>query len=636
MRITNTMLTAQVNFNNQRSLSRFVELQGVMSSGRRINRASDDPLGTQRDLGYRRELSGNAQFVENINRGLNWMSTYDSTFADLKDLLTTAKELAVGMSDSSFDENARNAAADEVESIFNQFIQLSSTQLEGRYVFSGTRTDTQSLNAYARGVAYQGNEGSFVVPIETSSRIQINYTGSEVFLEQLTPLGAAADLESGIIGTSLLADFNAGQGIDQAVGTFTISDNNLGITSTVDVTGATTMQDVIDAVNAQLAADGITNLTARIGDANNNLMLDYDETAPQLISVNTELNSLNNGFGIDKTEDRFTIRHGGSDYYVDIGSAITVGDVIASFNAAAPPGVSLQIDASGEALEIVNTASGNTVEIREFVDGVSVARDLGIRISVPDNTTGTGSALAPRPSFSVDETTGTTAADLGIRADFSGDLAGQDVAIRLTGDTTLAQLNSGLGLWSGALIFSQGEHSRMLDLNSGMVTVQDLIDSINALGLDITASINPDENGIQVINNDPNRSFTIVNDGGGNAAREMGLFGSSDIMGSLMVLQESLETNDEEGIRALLDQLDEGIQHLLNVRSSAGAKTIRLETTRDRLGDLEYSFTQLLSEVEDADMAEVVTRLATYETNYQASLMASAKLIQPSLMNFLR
>ena len=51
---------------------------------------------------------------------------------------------------------------------------------------------------------------------------------------------------------------------------------------------------------------------------------------------------------------------------------------------------------------------------------------------------------------------------------------------------------------------------------------------------------------------------------------------------------------------------------------------------------MELSFSRLLSDVEDADLTTVITDLATLENNYQAALAAAGKIIQPSLLNFLR
>ncbi len=78
MRVTNNMVNSQVVFNVQRALQRFMSLQTAMSSGKRINKPSDDPVGTLRDLDYRTELNKIGQFQANVSQGqvfsLSWPS----------------------------------------------------------------------------------------------------------------------------------------------------------------------------------------------------------------------------------------------------------------------------------------------------------------------------------------------------------------------------------------------------------------------------------------------------------------------------------------------------------------------------------------------------------------------------------
>ncbi|MCK4301567.1 MAG: flagellar hook-associated protein FlgL, partial [candidate division Zixibacteria bacterium] len=76
--------------------------------------------------------------------------------------------------------------------------------------------------------------------------------------------------------------------------------------------------------------------------------------------------------------------------------------------------------------------------------------------------------------------------------------------------------------------------------------------------------------------------------------------------------------------------------HLVGERAAVGARVMRLETTAARLVSLDLTVTKLLAEVEDADMAATITELATHEGAYQAALAATARIIQPSLINFLK
>ncbi len=643
MRVTNLMISNRVVFNMQRSIQSLLTMQGRLSSGRRIEMPSDDPIGTLRDLDYRTELAKNDQYLKNISQGQSWLQNYDTTLAGLKNLVSTSKELAIAMANGTYDEQARQASASEIRSIYEQIVQLGNGTLEGKHIFSGYRTDTQALTASEGGAVYHGDMGQIKFQIETATRLTVNFNGADVFLRRLSELGETADLNVAVTGSTLLVDLNAGSGIDQTVGTFTVTDNNLNISSTVDVSGAVTVDDVLNAINAQLAADGITNLSAQIAPEGNGIRLNIDETLPNRISVDTALDNLNGGHGVDLSDGRIHLTDGaGIDVNIDLGGATTVGDVITEFNAqmaaAGLPlsNVTMQLNAAGTGLEI-NDTNGVPIGLSiSEVDAFSTtAQDLGIRGNI--NASLVGLDLNPQYGFEIEETTGTTAGDLALVGEFIGDWSGGDIDPLLTLTSNIAEFNNGLGYASGEIVVWQGLDSRTFDLSDpAIVTVQDVLDLFNNSGLDITATINADNAGIQITNNDPTRSLTVEDVGDSRLTKDMGIFGSTDMMGSLQVLIHCLDNNDQEGTGMLLENLDASIQNLLNVRATVGASASRLETTRARLTDMGLNFTKLLSEVEDADLTKLMMDLAMMENSYQASLLAGARIMQPSLMDFLR
>lgn len=638
MRITDSMLTDRVVFNMQRAIRRYLVLQTQLSSGRRINTPSDDPIGTQRDLIYRAELAKNEQYRKNIDQALNWTRSYDSILGDLKDMISSAKETAIAMSNDDYDDLAREASANEVESIFERLIQLANNELEGKFQFSGFRTNTKALVASANGVVYAGDQGLIDFQVDSSSRITINLTAQEVFLKQLSILGEHADLNVGITSSTLLADLRNGQGVDLTPGTFTITDQNLGIVSTIDVSAATDINDVLTIINAQLAADGITNLQAKIALEKNNILLDTTQNG--LISNVTSLDTLNNGNGVDLQPGKILVTDGGAiNVTVDFSGSTSIGDIITAFNtqlvAQGVNNVTMQINATSAGLEIIDSNGVPLgLSIMDTSPSENTASSLGILGNIGPILVGRD--LDPLVSFKVEETTGTTAADLGILGDFSGDFVGVDLDPLLLATADIADLNAGNGFNLGSIVVWQGDTSQIIDLsNSAIVTVQDILNTFNTSGLNITASINADGRGIQIVNDDPTRSLTIEDGSDNRTAKELDIFGSSDMMGSILVLINALRNDDREGTGLLLQNLDDSMQNLLNYRAVIGARAVRLEDTHSRLLDLDMSFMKLLSEVEDADITKLVTDLATYENNYRASLMASAKIIQPTLLDFL-
>ncbi|WP_307288263.1 flagellin [Bacillus sp. SORGH_AS_0510] len=83
-------------------------------------------------------------------------------------------------------------------------------------------------------------------------------------------------------------------------------------------------------------------------------------------------------------------------------------------------------------------------------------------------------------------------------------------------------------------------------------------------------------------------------------------------------------------------QLDGQMDNLLRHRSELGARMNRMELSISRIDGLEVSTTRLLSGEEDVDMAEVITNLKTQENVQRAALSVGARIIQPSLVDFLR
>jgi flagellar hook-associated protein 3 FlgL len=84
-------------------------------------------------------------------------------------------------------------------------------------------------------------------------------------------------------------------------------------------------------------------------------------------------------------------------------------------------------------------------------------------------------------------------------------------------------------------------------------------------------------------------------------------------------------------LKAVSDQID----NLLSVRSRVGAGMNRLDTASSRLQEIQESTVSMLSDTEDADMAEVLVNFSTQQAVYQSALNAGARIVQSSLLDFL-
>jgi flagellar hook-associated protein 3 FlgL len=87
---------------------------------------------------------------------------------------------------------------------------------------------------------------------------------------------------------------------------------------------------------------------------------------------------------------------------------------------------------------------------------------------------------------------------------------------------------------------------------------------------------------------------------------------------------------------AHLAQLDAGIKNIINGRAEVGTRQAELERAGTVNTDLEASLDAQKTGIEKADLGSVIMDLKLQETNYQVALAATAKVLQPTLMDFLR
>ena len=109
-----------------------------------------------------------------------------------------------------------------------------------------------------------------------------------------------------------------------------------------------------------------------------------------------------------------------------------------------------------------------------------------------------------------------------------------------------------------------------------------------------------------------------------------------NVFNELQNLRISLLTGDLDGIRGTLERFDQMHGSLIASRAKVGSRLMGLQSTSQALERHNVTNAQLSSVLEDADMAQVVSDLAKEETVFRSSLASSQKLIQPTLMDFIK
>lgn len=85
-----------------------------------------------------------------------------------------------------------------------------------------------------------------------------------------------------------------------------------------------------------------------------------------------------------------------------------------------------------------------------------------------------------------------------------------------------------------------------------------------------------------------------------------------------------------------LDGLDASLEQLADALSDVGSRTNRIENLRLRADDAAISLRSAQSQIEDVDLPKTIMELQLQSTAYQAALGATARVLQPTLLDFLR
>lgn len=104
----------------------------------------------------------------------------------------------------------------------------------------------------------------------------------------------------------------------------------------------------------------------------------------------------------------------------------------------------------------------------------------------------------------------------------------------------------------------------------------------------------------------------------------------------LNLFKTALNANDGPGIRDALARIDSRSNKVQHVWSDVGARANRTQLMETRLKDFDVNLTELLSKTVDADIGKTIMDLKVAENVQRSSLSAGARIIQPTLVDFLK
>ena len=231
MRITNNMLVKDMLWNSNKNLQSMATKQTELSTGQKIHRPSDDPVGTTQVLKFKTDIRESEQYSENVRDALGWLEVTESSLHDVKSLLQRVRELTVQATNGTNTENDTGKIKTEISELTKEVIVLGNSTIAGRYIFSGLETDTKLFN----------DDGTYNISM-TNKRKDSKYSvGYEVSVGEVMDLGVhPADVFGVIQDESFFTGVMSRQSVESSKATKTT------FTADVDITHDYSAGDVLD------------------------------------------------------------------------------------------------------------------------------------------------------------------------------------------------------------------------------------------------------------------------------------------------------------------------------------------------------------------------------------------------------
>lgn len=116
-----------------------------MSSGYRVQNAADDPGQISGLLQLRGDESQNQQIQSNLSLATTDADSADSALSSAINIMDSATQIATEGGNSTLNADSRQSLAEEVQSLMEQMVSISQTQVQGRYIFSGDQDSSPSF-----------------------------------------------------------------------------------------------------------------------------------------------------------------------------------------------------------------------------------------------------------------------------------------------------------------------------------------------------------------------------------------------------------------------------------------------------------------------------------------------------------
>ncbi|MFQ5489663.1 MAG: flagellar hook-associated protein FlgL [Phycisphaerae bacterium] len=634
-RVSFTQQTGTLLESLRRKSMEILTQQARLSTGKAVNAPSEDPGKAAQVLDMQGALVKQSQVSENLRHATSFLDATESAILDISTLLSDAHSIASQNAGSLASPEERQAAAELVADIVEQLVTVGNRQFNGTYLFGGRATQQAPFVTVEGGVAYVGDTGDMLARVDLNDQEPINLTGDQLFGSLSSVVTARVDLRPRLTSDTRLEDVTAADGSPITPGLLVIQQVSSGERFTIDLTGADTLGDVVNLINAQagsivdakLEDTGIT-LTPKSGQitvtdtssgstaADLGLLTDPQTGDPvggtlsRRLSRTTRVEDLAGGLGVDLTGG-LLINSGTQAVAVDVSQAQSVQDILNAINNSGLP-VEARISADGSGIDVFNQVSGQTLGIAE--NGGTTAAALGLRTMDADT-------LLSALNFGQGVETVAGKDDLRVTAK-----DGSTVDVNLDDALTLGDVIAAIN--TAATDAGVGITASLAGTGNG-ISIQDSTGGTGPLSVSrLNLSFAADDLGLTELTVDGQATDLI--------SRDVSATRTDSALTALLDLERALRNDDGQAITEAGQRVFEFIGEVARVQGVVGARSRAMQNRQAQTDAAVFATERLVSELTDLDFAEAVTQFQLAQTSLQATLLAGSQSFNLSLLNFLQ
>jgi flagellar hook-associated protein 3 FlgL len=264
MRLSTSWMYQQSLASMMNQQSSLAATQNQVSTGKRINVASDDPAGAGRVISLNHILAANTQYTANIDAASTRLDTAQSTLNSVNDLYNSARDLTLQALNGSLADSDRQAIATQLTQMRDQLLQMANTtDATGQALFAGTSSNTVPFLKNPNGsVSYAGNDGQPRAAIGAGLTVPTGESGSAIFMDVAAGNGrfvasaAAGNTGTLVVGENAVSDPTAFAAGIAANGGYTITFDGAGNWNALDGGGNPLLDSGGNPVSGSYTAGG--------------------------------------------------------------------------------------------------------------------------------------------------------------------------------------------------------------------------------------------------------------------------------------------------------------------------------------------------------------------------------------------